>query len=163
MGGEGTVSIDRGSGDRFLWSVNGVEDRLMPYDTAVEEAAEGAQAMGGFCLIEEYRPAEANDVDDKRLTDELWDALDTMLSEDEELAWDDGRPVLVPTYFRAGRSERPPAWGALRAAVDRVLREACDYREAAWQRTGVRKLISESGEPVERIRLLSGDENEGSA
>jgi len=156
------MSIDRGSSDRFLWSVNDVEDRLMSYDVAVEEAAEAAQAMGGFCLIEEYRPAEANDVDDKHLTDELWDALDRMLSEDEDLVCDDGRPVLVPTYFRAGNTERPPAWGALREAVDRVLREACDYREAAWQRTGVRRLISESGEPVERIRLLVGSENEGS-
>ena len=146
--GTSTIKTKSSMSTELMWSIKDEGGVLHALDELIETLEPGQWE------IEAWRRPALKDFDAGAHADWMWEQLDERLYEDDELSWEDGGPRLTPSDFyahdpkthrRVPVKERPPAWDALRAAVETILNANLDLSESGWVRTGETRTV-EGGE-----------------
>lgn len=127
-----------------MWTLTGYDVELGSLELATEQALEylDENPSEAHVVIEEYRPPLLSDLSPEWNAQGVWEFLDECMIE-EDLAWDEGRPVLPKLTDEMKESQ---AFKALVDAVAGVFKQHVDLSEAAWQPTGkTREVRRENG------------------
>jgi hypothetical protein len=132
--------------------------RLSSWEVAYEAAQELMDKQPGVLSLEimEYRPAEVRDVCTHTLTDEVWDCIDSLFQDWDDLCTEDGWPVLGAAY-RSWHDPRPPAWHRLRETLQDLIAQHLDLSEAAWQPTGRVRRVTHDGTSYQWEEISDAD------